>query len=225
MTENISQKELEELRAIKETKKYQRFIKSMSSMNLKYMAGMMETKTKIEILNEDFKIRYNYNPIKSIQTRLKTPESIIKKMNKSGLELNLNNVHTNIHDIAGIRIICKYVPDIHKIVQMLKQDDDLVILREKDYVNNPKESGYRSYHLIVEIPVKLTTGKEKVTVEIQIRTMSMDFWASLEHEICYKYDGKIPEDVSKELIECSKEVKALDDRMHKLKTIIMENNK
>lgn len=223
--DTLIEKETQVIENISKNEKYRDFINNMKSLNLKYMAGMMETKTKVEILNEDFKIRYNYNPIKYIQTRLKSPESIIKKMNKLNLDLSLNNLNGHVNDIAGVRIICKYVPDIYKIVEMLKQDDDLKIIKEKDYVSNPKASGYRSYHLIIQIPVKLTTGKENVTVEIQIRTMSMDFWASLEHEIVYKYDGNIPEHVIEELVACSQEVKVLDERIYKLKKIILEKNK
>lgn len=222
--ELMPKNEAKALKAIAENVEYRDFIENLSAINLKYMAGMMEVKTKIEILNEDLKIRYNYNPIKSIQTRLKTPESIIKKMNKMNLDVNINNLKNNIRDVAGVRIICKYVPDIFKIVEMIKGDSDLIIIKEKDYVNNPKESGYRSYHLIVKIPINLTTGKEVVPVEIQIRTMSMDFWASLEHELVYKYNGTIPEDVAKEMVDTSIEVMKLDEKMYKIKEIILKNN-
>ena len=223
--EMISQKELETLKEISNNKEYENFFTNLKSLNLKYIAGMMEIKTKIEILNEDFKIRYKYNPIKTIQTRLKSPESIVKKMQKMNLDITLNNINGNIHDIAGVRIICKYIPDIYRIAEMLKQDDTLEIIKEKDYVTNPKKSGYRSYHLVLLVPIRLTTGDEKIPVEIQIRTMSMDFWASLEHEIAYKYDGEIPKDAKEALISTSEEIEKLDDKFYQIKQIILNNNK
>ena len=220
----LSQKEVNTLKEISKDERYIKFIKELEGLNLKYNAGMLETKTKIEIINEDLKMRYDYNPIKSIQTRLKSPESIILKMNKMGLEPTIENIQGHINDIAGVRIVCKYIPDIFRIVNILKQDDDIIVLKEKNYVNNPKESGYRSYHLIIEIPIRLTTGEERVVVEIQVRTMSMDFWASLEHEIVYKYKGEIPQNVREQMFEVSREAMELDEKMNLLKDVILRNN-
>ena len=223
--EMLSQKEANTLKEISNDERYIKFIRDLEGLNLKYNAGILEMKTKIDIINEDLKTRYSYNPIKSIQTRLKGPGSIIKKMNRLNLDVNIDNINGKINDIAGVRIVCKYIPDIFMIVNILKNDKDIKIIKEKDYVNNPKESGYRSYHLIVEIPITLTTGIEHVVVEIQIRTMSMDFWASLEHEIVYKYNGEIPDEVRIQMVEAAEEATRLDAKMNSLKEIIFKENK
>lgn len=194
----------------------QEFIRELKMFNLKYVAAMKETETKISILNEDFKIRYNRSPIEQIESRIKTPESLIKKLRRNNLPISINSIENNIFDIAGIRVICSFVSDIDIIIKMISDDPEIEVIREKDYISKPKPSGYRSYHMILKIPVYLTTGVEYVVVELQIRTMAMDFWASLEHEIKYKYDGLIPEDVCKELIECSDAMADADERMMKL---------
>ena len=194
----------------------QEFIRELKMFNLKYVAAMKETETKISILNEDFKIRYNRSPIEQIESRIKTPESLIKKLRRNNLPISINSIENNIFDIAGIRVICSFVSDIDIIIKMISDDPEIEVIREKDYISKPKPSGYRSYHMILKVPVYLTTGVEYVVVELQIRTMAMDFWASLEHEIKYKYDGLIPEDVCKELIECSNAMADTDERMMKL---------
>lgn len=219
-----SKEELESLVEISNDEKYQDFILGLNELNLKYLAGMMEMKTKIEIISEDLKNSSNYSPVKTIQTRLKSPESIIRKMSRLNLEPKIENINGRINDIAGVRIVCKYVPDIFMLVKLLKEDSSLKVLKEKNYVDNPKESGYRSYHLIVEVPVKLVSGIESVVVEIQIRTMSMDFWASIEHEIIYKYKGNIPSDVKTQMVEASDEAMALDLKMEKLKKMVLNSN-
>ena len=223
--EMLSQKEANTLKEISNDERYIKFTRDLERLNLKYNAGILEMKTKIDIINEDLKARYSYNPIKSIQTRLKGPGSIIKKMNRLNLDVNIDNINGKINDIAGVRIVCKYIPDIFMIVDILKNDKDIKIIKEKDYVNNPKESGYRSYHLIVEIPITLTTGIEHVIVEIQIRTMSMDFWASLEHEVVYKYNGEIPDEVRIQMVEAAEEATRLDAKMNSLKETIFKENK
>ena len=194
----------------------QEFIRELKMFNLKYVAAMKETERKISILNEDFKIRYNRSPIEQIESRIKTPESLIKKLRRNNLPISINSIENNIFDIAGIRVICSFVSDIDIIIKMISDDPEIEVIREKDYISKPKPSGYRSYHMILKVPVYLTTGVEYVVVELQIRTMAMDFWASLEHEIKYKYDGLIPEDVCKELIECSDAMADADERMMKL---------
>lgn len=204
--------------------KVQNFINILKSFNLKYMAAMKETETKLFILNEDFKIRYNRTPIENIESRLKSPESLIKKMLRNNINLNIDELSNKIFDIAGVRVICSFISDIDIIVNMIRDDPEIQIIKEKDYINNPKSSGYRSYHMILKVPVYLTTGLEYVYTELQIRTMAMDFWASLEHKIKYKYDGNIPEDVIEELIECSNAMADADEKMLKLSNRVHEQN-
>lgn len=205
--------------------KVQEFINLLKTFNLKYMAAMKETETKLFILNEDFKTRYNRTPIESIESRLKTPESLIKKMLRNNLNLSVDEINERIFDIAGVRVICSFISDIDIIVNMIRDDPEIEIIKEKDYINNPKGSGYRSYHMILKVPVYLTTGLEYVYTELQIRTMAMDFWASLEHKIKYKYDGEIPKDVVSELIDCSNAMAAADEKMLKLSNRVHNFNK
>lgn len=194
-------------------KNVKKFLKDFELFHLKYLAAMKEVETKIHVLNEDFSVRYNHSPIERIESRIKTPESLMKKMMRNKINFDINNIENNIFDIAGVRIVCSFISDIYTIIHMIKMNDEIEIVREKDYINHPKESGYRSYHMIVKIPVFLTTGKENVIVEVQIRTMAMDFWASLEHKIKYKYDGIIPDDVKKELVGCSNAICNADEQM------------
>lgn len=188
-----------------------------------YNAAMKEMATKIEILREDFKLKNKYNPIEHIKSRLKTPESIIAKANKKGLALNMEDITREIRDIAGVRIVCSFTHDIYTIAEVLQKNIDMEVIEIKDYVQNPKPSGYTSYHMIVKIPVSLTTGKEIVSVEIQIRTIAMDFWASLEHKIKYKYSCDIPESVKEDLRECSEKIKCLDHKMLSLYKVVTED--
>lgn len=188
---------------------------------LMYNSALKEVETKVNILSDEFQTLYRYNPIEHIKTRVKTPESIIKKMERKGLGITYNNMVNYINDIAGIRIICSFLPDIYRIVEMFEKSDDLKILEKKDYIKRPKPSGYSSYHLIVSVPVSFSNGTVDVKVEIQIRTIAMDFWASLEHKIKYKYE-EVPKDISKELISCAKMINKLDTKMSKLGEATME---
>ena len=190
-----------------------------------YNAALQQIETKIDIINNEFKTLHKYNPIEHVTSRIKSKESIYKKLQKKGLEPNFQNLINNINDVAGIRIICSFIPDIFKIVEMLESMSDLTILKKKDYVTTPKENGYSSYHLIVSVPVSLSVGTINVKVEIQIRTMAMDFWASLEHKINYKYDKQIPKGIKKELKECAKMTQKLDKRMSHLGRNLMEEEK
>lgn len=189
---------------------------------LMYESALKEMETKINIISQEFELLYKYNPIEHIKTRIKTPESIVKKLKKKGLEVTYKNLVNEINDIAGIRIICSFIPDIYRMVEMFEQTPDIKIIREKDYIKNPKPSGYSSYHLIALVPVSFSKGMTNVKVEIQIRTIAMDFWASLEHKIKYKYDEKLPKNISKELIECSKIVNKLDKKMSSLGNNLIE---
>jgi putative GTP pyrophosphokinase len=177
---------------------------------------MNETVTKMQILNEDYKVRHDRSPIDNVESRLKTPESILKKMMRNQIPFNVSSMEERIFDIAGVRVVCPFISDVFSMVDMIKSMEDVEVVREKDYINNPKESGYRSYHMIVKIPIYLTSGREEVHVEIQIRTMAMDFWASLEHKIKYKNDGDIPEEERKKLVECAETIALADKQMMSL---------
>lgn len=212
----ITRKEQEFIKKLYEKDDIQEFLSELKELSLKYSAAMHETETKLNILNEDLKIRYGHSCIEHIETRMKSPESILKKMLRNNYPFTIDSMAENIRDIAGVRIICSFKSDIFELVKLIKSIDDFEIVREKDYVSNPKPSGYRSYHIIAKVPISLSTGKEKVFVEIQIRTIAMDFWASLEHQINYKYDGIVPQDVRKELIECADTVAEADIKMMNL---------
>ena len=178
-----------------------------------YNSALKAINTKIEILNNEFIHLYNYNPIEHIKSRLKTPESIVKKLKRGGHEVTIPNMIEHLSDIAGIRIICSFSPDIYRIAEMIARQSDVTVLVVKDYIKNPKPNGYKSYHMVVSVPVYLSTGPVNVKVEIQIRTIAMDFWASLEHKIRYKFEGKAPQHINEELKACSDIVNMLDAKM------------
>ena len=167
----------------------------------------------IEILNDEFRLVHQYNPIEHIESRLKTDESITRKLMRKGKEITVENIQKYIDDIAGVRVICSFTPDIYRIVDMIASQDDIEVLKTKDYMLNPKINGYRSYHLIVRVPIFLSDKVVRTKVEIQIRTVAMDFWASLEHKIYYKYEGNTPEYIKQELKECADLVAFLDSKM------------
>ena len=168
-------------------------IDSWNEVTLVYSAALRQVQTKIEILNEEFQHVHQYNPIEHIKSRIKSPESIVKKLRRHGYESTIENMVNHCNDIAGIRIICSFTSDLYQIVDMLKKQKDLEIVAIKDYITYPKASGYKSYHLIVSIPVYLSDRIENTRVEIQVRTVAMDFWASLEHKIHYKFEGDAAE--------------------------------
>lgn len=178
-----------------------------------YKFAMDEVNTKLKILNEEFRFSHNYNPIEHLKSRLKTPASIIQKLKRKNLEVSLESARKHIHDVAGIRIICSFTTDIYKILDILCKQSDIYMVEVKDYIKNPKPNGYRSLHLIVEIPVFLANRTEHVKVEIQIRTIAMDFWASLEHKIFYKFQREIPKELTDQLRESAALVHQLDKQM------------
>lgn len=178
-----------------------------------YQSTLKQIETKIDLIRAEFKYMYNYNPIEHIKTRVKTPESIMRKLKKLGHEVTLENMIKYIDDIAGIRIICSFVSDIYKIYRMIMQQDDIKIIQVKDYISEPKNNGYKSLHIIIKVPIYLTDGVIETKVEMQLRTIAMDFWASLEHKIHYKFDGKAPDNIVEDLKECANMISKLDDRM------------
>lgn len=178
-----------------------------------YDAGIKEVRTKLEILDDEFKIRHDHNPIHHMEYRLKSVNSILGKLEKRGLEVSLDSIVSNLTDIAGVRVICNYVSDVYKIADLLIKQSDIKVICKKDYIKHPKENGYRSLHLVVQVPIFLAEKVEPVNVEIQIRTIAMDFWASLEHHLRYKADNEVPDGIRTELLECAKTISNLDYKM------------
>ena len=189
-----------------------------------YACAIMEVETKFKVLNEMFSLKYDGNPIESITSRVKGYVSIIRKVIKKNIPRNLASIEENIHDIAGVRVICSFVDDIYRLANCLLQQDDVTLISQKDYIKNPKPSGYRSLHLIISVPIYLENEKKDVKVEVQLRTIAMDFWASLEHKL--KYKKNLPEEkkdmLSQELIDCANESAELDRRMQTVRNIILE---
>lgn len=184
-----------------------------SNAVLLYDAALKEINTKIEILNNEFKLAHQYNPIEHIASRIKSPQSIAKKLRHNNRELTVENIVKYINDVAGIRVICSFSSDIYRIADAIAKQSDVKVLKIKDYIMCPKENGYSSYHMIVAIPIFLSDKVVDTKVEIQIRTIAMDFWASLEHKIYYKFEGNAPTHIRKELKECANIVSYLDQKM------------
>jgi putative GTP pyrophosphokinase len=180
---------------------------------LMYDSALKEVNTKLEILNEEFKLNHQYNPIEHITSRMKSPQSIGKKLRHNGRELTVENIVKYVNDVAGIRIICSFTSDIYRIADLIAKQSDVQVLKVKDYIMFPKSNGYTSYHMIISVPIYLSNTMVNVKAEIQIRTIAMDFWASLEHKIYYKFEGNAPERIRKELKECADIVSYLDHKM------------
>ena len=181
-----------------------------------YRCAMMEVSTKFNVLDEELSLQYDRNPIEAIKTRLKSPDSIMDKLSRRGLPFSAESIEQNLNDIAGVRVICAYISDIYMLRDALLRQDDIVLLQEKDYIKNPKPNGYRSLHLIVETPIFLHDQKKQMRVEVQFRTMAMDWWASVEHKLRYKKPAA-PEEVNSELKECAEISADLDKRLEKLR--------
>ncbi|MCR4795347.1 MULTISPECIES: GTP pyrophosphokinase [Ruminococcus] len=181
-----------------------------------YDSAIEVVKTYLGILDNEFSVKFQRNPIHNIESRLKSPQSIIGKLQKKDLPISTDAARKNLLDLAGIRVTCYYITDIYAIVEMLSRRDDFTVIKRKDYIKNPKPSGYRSYHMILNVPVYLSTHKEYAPVEIQIRTMAMDFWASLEHQLKYKTSSDIPPEISAELKECAERIAQTDIQMQNI---------
>lgn len=196
-----------------QTKKMMWSMVQYKEMQMMYTCAMKEVRTKFDVLNTEFNVKFKRNPISSINTRLKSTESIMQKLVKRNLPMTLESMEKNLDDIAGIRVVCSYIDDIYRISEALLQQDDIKLLMQKDYIKNPKPNGYRSLHLIVEIPVFFEDRKKSLKVEVQIRTIAMDFWASLEHQI--KYKQEIPEqaEIVRELKNCADVITQTDEKM------------
>ena len=184
-----------------------------------YRCAMMEVETKFSVLNEELSMQYDRNPIETIKTRLKSPESIVEKLNRKGLPITVESIEENLNDVAGVRVICSYTSDIYMLSDAFIRQDDITLIQRKDYIQNPKPNGYRSLHLIVEIPIFLHDEKRMMKVEVQFRTISMDFWASLEHKIRYKKDLPVIDEIDRELLECAELSAQLEDRMERIQKL------
>ena len=185
-----------------------------------YISAVREIQTKLENLNDEFKYTKNRNPIHIIKTRIKTPDSIMGKLKRRGLEISVESAQENLTDIAGIRVICPYIDDIYLISNMLTIQDDIELLRTNDYIKNPKPNGYRSLHLIISVPVFLSNMKKLIKAEVQIRTIAMDFWASLEHDIAYKLPENKTAAIKEELKDCASVINKTDLRMQNLNSVL-----
>jgi len=181
-----------------------------------YSKALKIMENKIDIIRYDYEYLKEHDSINHVMSRIKSPESILKKMQKDNLDITYKNMIANINDIAGIRIICPLKSNIYTVINYIKEFNDIEIIKEKDYIKHPKKSGYTSYHMIVKIPVYINEEISNVKLEIQIRSLAMDFWASLEHKIKYKPNGELNENVSKELVKCAKTINRLDDKMVRL---------
>jgi len=190
-----------------------------------YRCAMMEIETKLNVLNEEFSLRYDRNPINSIKSRLKSVQSMRNKLAKSGLPLTVAAVEQNLHDVAGVRVICAFTEDVYTIANALRKQDDIILVQEKDYIQNPKPNGYRSLHLIVTVPIFLAHEKRLMKVEIQLRTIAMDSWASLEHQLRYKKEYEFNDDMAHELLRCAELSSELDSRMDALRAMVHPDNK
>ena len=189
---------------------------SWNTAMLIYNSALKEMGTKVEILNDEFQHVHQYNPIEYVKTRLKTPESIVKKLKRYGYEDSIQNMIEYCNDIAGIRIVCSFTSDIYRLADMIGKQNDITVISIKDYIKNPKPSGYKSYHMIVTIPIFLSDRMVDTKVEIQIRTIAMDFWASLEHQLRYKSNVAVPANLSDDLKRCADVIAATDEDMQRI---------
>ena len=217
---NISQA-LEELKRIdsKDVDAISERLQEFSTMMAYYRCAIMEIETKFNVLNEEFSLQYDRNPINGMKSRLKSLPSIKGKMERKGLPFTVENIEENINDIAGIRVICSFPNDVYMLADALLKQDDITLVKKKDYIENPKPNGYRSLHLIVSVPIFLAKEKRPMKVEIQLRTIAMDFWASLEHQLRYKKDFDFTEDMARELLYCADLSAELDGKMENLRRL------
>ena len=195
---------------------FQQMVDEFFTVQCRYQAAIREVQTKLEILDDEFQMKHKRNPIHHMQTRMKSIQSMMEKLQRKHESVSIASAVTNLTDIAGVRVICSYIQDIYTVADLLTSQDDVKVLRVRDYIKNPKPNGYRSLHLVLEIPVFLSEGRILVPVEVQIRTIAMDFWASLEHSLRYKAEGQVTEEVSRELLQTASDIAALDQRMQQI---------
>ena len=196
--------------------------KDLEGLLLKYTAALKTLETEISILLQDYEYKNNYNPVEHIKSRLKSYDSISKKLISRGYEVTTKNIEEQVLDVVGLRIVCSFLSDVYEIVKIIEDSDQITIRDKEDYITNPKDTGYSSYHLLVYVPVYLIDGVHLVEAEIQIRTVATDFWASLDHKITYKFKGEIPEEIKEGMHKCAKDIRALDQKMLKINNKMQE---
>lgn len=201
---------------LEQMEELQNITRPFLQMIMEYQCAMEEIATKLKNLNEEFSLLYERNPFETIKTRIKSPVSILEKMKRRGLDVTIENMRQELSDIAGVRVICSFQEDIYTLAELLLKQDDIRLVQKKDYIKNPKPNGYRSLHLIVEVPVFLSNGKLPRRVEIQFRTIAMDFWASLDHKLRYKKDLQNGEEIAAQLKECAEAISSIDGRMQEI---------
>lgn len=206
-------------------KKIEKEVVPYTTLMAYYRCAIMEVETKFNVLNEELSIQYDRNPIETVKSRLKKPRSIGEKLERLGIEVSVENIEKHLNDVAGVRVICSFPEDVYMLADALLKQDDIRLIAKKDYIKNPKPNGYRSLHLIVGIPIFLAKEKREMKVEIQLRTIAMDFWASLEHRLIYKKDGHLTEEMAKELMDCAEMSAQLDQRMQTLRGLVESENR
>ena len=195
---------------------FQKMVDDFFSIQCRYSAAMREVQTKLEILDDEFQMKHRRNPIHHIESRLKSIQSMMEKLSRKQYAVSMQSAVENLTDIAGIRVICSYVQDVYTVARLLTTQDDVKLVELRDYIRQPKANGYRSLHLIVEVPVFLQEGRMMIPVEVQIRTIAMDFWASLEHDLRYKAKGVVPQDICDELHQVGEDIAVLDQKMQSI---------
>lgn len=195
------------------TEAFQEIVSNYFSIQCRYQSAIREVRTKLEILDDEFQSKHKRNPIHHMQSRMKSMPSIVEKLQRKSVPISITSAMENLTDIAGIRVVCSYIDDIYTIADLLTSQDDIRVIKRRDYIKSPKPNGYRSLHIVVEVPVFLQEGKTWVPVEVQIRTIAMDFWASLEHQLRYKGLSQIPPDISDQLQQTAQDIAQLDERM------------
>ena len=198
--------------------------REVSELMIKYNFALQMLETQFNILIKEFEFKNKYNPVEHVKSRIKSEKSIIDKLNKKGYKVTAKNMIQHVHDIIGIRIVCSFLSDVYDIVDIIKSSKQFKIKEEKDYIKNPKSTGYMSYHIIVLVPIYLNDTVEHVEAEVQIRTSAMDFWASIDHKVQYKFPSEIPEEVKKEMYNCSLDIRKLDEKMQQLNEFVNKYN-
>ena len=192
-------------------------------MRMRYSCAIKEVRTKFDVLNSEFNVRYQRNPITAISSRLKSSSSIMEKLARKGLDFTVDNVEATLYDVAGIRVVCSYVDDIYVLAHALAKQDDITIIKEKDYIKHPKANGYRSYHMIVSVPVFFSDETKEMEVEVHIRTFAMDFWASLEHQLKYKQEVPNQQEIVSQLTDCAERIAEIDRQMYRVRQQIEQS--
>ncbi len=203
-------------------------VDGLKSLLICYMAALKTLETQLNILLQDFEYKNGYNPVEHIKSRIKKYDSAVKKLTSRGYEVTAANIEKHVHDMVGIRIVCAFLPDVYKIVDIIESSEQITVHNVKDYISNPKDTGYSSYHLLVYVPVYLIDGVKLVEAEIQIRTLAMDFWASLDHKTRYKFQGAVPKEIEDNLYRCALDINELDHKMlilnDKMKDFMEDND-